>query len=72
MGLARNNGEESVYTREFGWQPGVNHSVVLMRFDGTGNALIADPSLDMCREYWNPEMLKTLWRGYGFRLVERK
>jgi hypothetical protein len=71
VGLSRGSRADSDFTREFGWQPGVNHSVVLLRFDANSNALIADPSLEMCREYWSPEMLKTLWRGYAFRLVER-
>jgi hypothetical protein len=70
-GLTRGNHADADFTREFGWQPGVNHSVVLLRFDANSNALIADPSLEMCREYWSPEMLKKLWQGYAFRLVER-
>ena len=71
VGLSRGARSDSDYTREFGWQPGVNHSVVLLRFDSSGNAVIADPSLEMCREHWPSDMLHTLWRGYAFRLVER-
>ncbi|WP_425618536.1 hypothetical protein NA78x_002245 [Anatilimnocola sp. NA78] len=72
VGLARGSRSDSDFTREFGWQPGVNHSVVLLEFDSAGNAVIADPSLEMCREHWSRDMLRTLWRGYAFRLVERK
>jgi hypothetical protein len=71
VGLPRGGQHDPAYTHEFGWQPGVNHSVVLLRYDAAGNALVADPALEMCREYWSPEMLDTLWRGYAFRLVPR-
>ena len=60
------------FAREFGWVPGVNHSVVLLSFSNQGNAVIADPTQELCREHWDAETLDTLWRGYAFRLVERK
>jgi len=60
------------FSREFGWVPGVNHSVVLLGFNDQGNAVIADPTQELCREHWDHSTLSTLWRGYAFRLVERK
>ena len=62
---------EDEFTREFGWVPGVNHSVVLLGFNNQGNAVIADPTQELCREHWDPATFQTLWRGYAFRLVER-
>ena len=72
VGLARSMPANTDYTREFGWVPGVNHSVVLNGFNSRGAALIADPALPMCREQWDAETLRTLWRGYAIRLVLRK
>lgn len=72
VGLASDIHADSDYTREFGWVPGVNHSVILTGFTRTGLATIADPSLDMGREQWDGEMLRTLWRGYAIRLVPRR
>jgi hypothetical protein len=72
VGLEAGAAEDSEFTREFGWVPGVNHSVVLLGFNRLGNALIADPTQDSCREHWDRAMLDTLWRGYAFRMVERE
>ena len=72
VGLASDTSADTDYTREFGWVPGVNHSVILTGFKGNGLATIADPSLDMGREQWDGQMLRTLWRGYGIRLVRRQ
>jgi hypothetical protein len=59
------------FTREFGWIPGVNHSVILEGFSTTHCAIIADPSQEMSREHWDYETLQTLSRGHAFRLVRR-
>ncbi|MCI0359623.1 MAG: cysteine peptidase family C39 domain-containing protein [Planctomycetaceae bacterium] len=59
-------------TREFGWVPGVNHSVVLETVRSGGIVVIADPSQEMARENWDHRMLATLWRGTALRLVPRE
>lgn len=56
---------------DFGWVPGVNHSVVLLKFNDQGAAVIADPTQELHREHWDSPTLHALWRGYAFRLVER-
>jgi len=71
VGLERSASSNTDFTREFGWVPGVNHSVVIERFSSTGSAVIADPACEMCREQWSAAMLRTLWRGYAFQLVPR-
>ncbi len=71
VGLEAGLPADTDFTREFGWVPGVNHSVVLTGFTPNGLAVIADPSLEMSREQWDRPMLATLWRGYAIRLVKR-
>ena len=72
VGLDRGDRSNGSFTREFGWVPGVNHSVVLERISDAGCAVIADPACEMCREQWDRQTLATLWRGYGLRLVPRR
>ena len=72
VGLESSAPGDSDFTREFGWIPGVNHSVVLLDFTSFGSANIADPTQELSREQWDEEMLQVLWRGYAVRLVERK
>ncbi|WP_428938830.1 cysteine peptidase family C39 domain-containing protein [Fontivita pretiosa] len=55
------------YQRSWGWLPGVPHSVVLLGFEGTDRALIADPASGL--EVWSIDDLKILWHGVGARLV---
>lgn len=70
VGLPGNQSAENALSREFGWIPGSNHSVVLLGFNDDGSAEIADPSLPFCREKWSPEMLQTLCAA-AVRLVPR-
>ncbi|MEX2026646.1 MAG: hypothetical protein WEH44_05085 [Pirellulaceae bacterium] len=72
VGLESGLPADTEFTREFGWVPGVNHSVVLTGFTNSGLAVIADPSIEMSREQWDRPMLATLWRGYAIRLVPRQ
>ena len=72
VGLEAGERADTDFTREFGWVPGVNHSVVLTGFTKSGMAVIADPSIEMSREHWDRPMLATLWRGYAIRLVPRQ
>lgn len=50
----------------------MNHSVILHGFTSFGSAIIADPTQELCREQWDEDTLKILWRGYAIRLVERQ
>lgn len=72
VGLESGLPADTDFTREFGWVPGVNHSVVLTGFTSNGLAVIADPSLEMSREQWDGPTLQVLWRGYAIRLVRRE
>jgi hypothetical protein len=55
--------------REFGWEPGQYHSVVVMGGDPTGKWLdVADPSYG--REKWPAGHLSALWNGQALMLAE--
>jgi hypothetical protein len=71
VGLDGTAPADTEFTREFGWVPGVNHSVILEGFSTSGCAVIADPSQEMSREHWDAETLTALSRGQSFRLVRR-
>ena len=49
------------YTKDWGWMPGVRHSVMLRTITENGQLSIADPAVGS--EYWNDQDLKTLFRG---------
>lgn len=71
VGLAAGAPDSAELTREFGWVPGINHSVVLETVRSGGIVVIADPSQEMSREHWDRAMLSTLWRGTALRLIPR-
>jgi hypothetical protein len=72
VGLAAGAPDNAELTREFGWIPGVHHSVVMESVRPGGIVVIADPSQEMSREHWDRAMLATLWRGTALRLVPRE
>jgi hypothetical protein len=72
VGLGAGAPADSDFTREFGWVPGVSHSVVLEDFSSNHCATIADPAQEMAREQWDAETLRTLSRDFAFRLVPRR
>lgn len=49
------------YTENWGWIPGVRHSVMLRTITPRGRLSIADPAVGS--EYWTEADLKTLFRG---------
>jgi hypothetical protein len=71
VGLDRYSTASPEFTREFGWVPGVNHSIVVEGVSRSGCLIVADPSVPLCREQWDDETVRTLWRGYAMRLVPR-
>jgi hypothetical protein len=58
------------YHQEWGWAPGVAHSVVFFRVRGDGRYELGDPAVG--REAWFEGAMKTLWKGEGVRLVRRE
>jgi len=55
------------FIRQWGWAPGLRHTVVLFGFTDRNEVDIGDPNVG--RERWGADGLKTLYRGQGFRLV---
>ena len=71
VGLAADAQVSREFTREFGWVPGVNHSVVLESWQTGDLAIIADPSQEMSREHWDGDTMRLLFRGTMLRLIPR-
>jgi len=71
VGLSRTAPKKIVEKmREFGWEPGQYHSVVVMGGDATGKWLdVADPSYG--REKWPAEHLAVLWNGRALVLEKQ-
>jgi hypothetical protein len=54
------------FEQEWGWIPGMGHSVVALGRGPDGGYLIADPAIGL--ELWPESKLQTLWQGNGIRL----
>lgn len=54
------------FEQEWGWIPGMGHSVVALGRDPSGGIVIADPAVGL--ELWSESTLKTLWQGNGLRV----
>jgi predicted double-glycine peptidase len=57
------------YERDWGWTPGLRHTVVVFGFLSDGRLDVGDPAAG--RERWKAETLDILWNGEGLRLVDR-
>jgi hypothetical protein len=55
------------YAGQWGWIPGMGHSVVALGKSPDGRILIADPSKGM--EAWSEKDLQVLWHGDGISFV---
>ena len=71
VGIPKNSPFDPIYQHEWGWVPGVSHSVVLFRFLKDQQVRIGDPSVEDGQENWTRKDLSILWQGYGLRLVPR-
>lgn len=71
VGLDASTNADVAYQTEYGWTPGVTHSVVLFGFEADRYALIGDPTPGIGRERWTTDELAVLWRGQGMCLVPR-
>lgn len=54
------------FAEEWGWIPGMGHSVVLLRRTPGGEFVVADPAVGL--ELWPESKLKMLWQGNGLRV----
>lgn len=58
------------YERNWGWLPGVPHTVVFLKFLSANRALIADPATGL--ETWSVQDLSVLWHGVGVQIIPGK
>jgi len=58
------------YERDWGWRPGLGHTVVLFGFEPDGRIEVGDPGVG--RERWSAEALDVLWHGDVTYLVSRR
>lgn len=54
------------FAQEWGWIPGMGHSVVVLSRTPGGEFVVADPAIGL--ELWSESKLKTLWQGNGLRI----
>jgi hypothetical protein len=66
VGLRRGQSADPRYQAEWGWTPGVSHSVILFRFVDDSHIEIGDP--DVGWEVWSVDSLRVLWHGDGILL----
>ena len=70
VGLDGTASPDTRYVRDWGWQPGVAHMVVVYQVRPDGMLNIADPSTGW--ESWDPEALDVLWQGIAITLEKRE
>lgn len=71
VGIPKYGDVNPTYRNDWGWVPGVSHSVVLFRFLRFKQVRVGDPSVDDGMENWSRDDLNVLWLGSGIRLVPR-
>lgn len=54
------------YTEQWGWIPGMGHSVVVFGRTPDGELITGDPAAGL--EYWSESQLALLWQGTGLRV----
>jgi len=67
VGIEAGKPYPEIYSRQWGWQPGIRHSVVLREFTSHNRIVIADPAVG--KEIWTMGDLQTLFLGRVVRLV---
>lgn len=59
--------EDRRYAEQWGWIPGMGHSVVALGRSPDGGILVGDPSAGL--EMWSEADLQVLWHGSGVRVI---
>lgn len=63
---------DGAYESEYGWVPGLRHSVLMLGAGPANRVEIVDPNPEIGRESWTTEELSLLYRGPALQLVPRK
>ena len=71
VGLPPANNADRLTQAEYGWTPGVRHSVVLLGFTNDDLVNIAEPTAGVGRESWSVSDLHEFYLGQCVRLVRR-
>lgn len=58
--------EDRRFVEQWGWIPGMGHSVVVLGRTDAGNFIVGDPSVGL--EIWSKADLDLLWQGVGLRV----
>lgn len=67
VGVKKGEEESAHFEKEYGWPPGLKHTVVV--FDFPGNEVeVGDPAAG--RQQWSVNNLEKLWYGEGLRLIK--
>ncbi|HCK54798.1 MAG TPA: hypothetical protein DIC23_16385, partial [Planctomycetaceae bacterium] len=72
VGLPHDVAPDSYYRTKWIWNPGEEHSVILLGINQKGLLQIVDPAPEIRGETWFPQDLGVLWRGQGMALVRRE
>jgi hypothetical protein len=64
MKLKNGDDNSGRYYGQWGWRPGVPHTVVLLGYADNGKLLVADPATGM--DIWDYQILDALWNKVGF------
>ena len=72
VGLPHDVAPDSYYRTKWIWNPGEEHSVILLVINQKGLLQIVDPAPEIRGETWFPQDLGVLWRGQGMALVRRE
>jgi hypothetical protein len=62
---------DRIAMNEWGWKPGIGHSVVYMGDVYAGRIMVADPTPNVGMEDWSVDEFQYLYRGTAMRLVKR-
>ena len=58
--------EDRRFVEQWGWIPGMGHSVVILGRTTDGNFIVGDPAVGL--EIWSKADLDLLWSGVGMRV----
>jgi len=72
VGLPLDTAPNSYYRTNWVWNPGEQHSVIVLGTTEEGLVQIVDPDPRIEYETWLRSDLSALWRGHGMALVRRK
>lgn len=72
VGIPKGELVPPIYTEQYGWTPGVLHSVLFFGFREQGLVSMGEPTPGVGKENWSEEDLRILWRGRGMTLIARE